>query len=435
MPGDLFIALVGERFDGHDFIPEAAAKGARGTLVEHPRDPGVEGGIQVQVPSTMKALGQLASEWRKGIGGLRLAAITGSNGKTTTKEMAYSIVSIKHKTLKNEGNLNNEIGLPLTLLNLESDTERAVVELGMNDFGELRRLADIALPDTGAITNIGRAHLEKLGSLEGVARAKAELVEHFTPDNTLVVNSDDPWVVKIASQIDCHKIRVGINAPKSDINALNISTAEPNLIKFDMHMDGGEYPVRINGIGLHNVSNALVAAGIAHSLGSTPEEIQSGLEIFTPQQMRLEVLTTPSGLKLINDTYNANPDSMRRGIEELVRLKNRGKAVAVLGDMLELGKISRTEHSQLGEFAASMGIDAIIAYGEFAENLLSGARGTASSRVELLLAHDHLEAAAMVSTITEPGDLVLIKGSRGMEMENVVSSIFNDHRENSGSST
>ncbi|HVY55010.1 MAG TPA: Mur ligase family protein, partial [Thermodesulfobacteriota bacterium] len=196
--GEIFFALRGENFDGHEYVDEAIKKGAGGAVIEQNSIAHDAGKLLIRVPSTLRALGDLASGWRKSFPQLKLAAITGSNGKTTTKEMASSIVSRKYKTLKNTGNFNNLIGLPLTLFKLDASYRAAVVELGMNDFGEIRRLAEIALPDTGAITNIGRAHLEKLGGIEGVAKAKGELVEAFTGDNVFVVNADDPRTVEIA---------------------------------------------------------------------------------------------------------------------------------------------------------------------------------------------------------------------------------------------
>ncbi|HXG31645.1 MAG TPA: UDP-N-acetylmuramoyl-tripeptide--D-alanyl-D-alanine ligase [Thermodesulfobacteriota bacterium] len=418
---ELFFALRGDRFDGHDFVSEALNKGAKGAVVE--RDTpitGMSGKVLIRVSSTLRALGDLASSWRRGFPALKLAAITGSNGKTTTKEMASSILSLRFSVHKNSGNLNNLIGLPLTLLKITEGCSRVVVELGMNEFGEIRRLTEIAAPDTGAITNIGRAHLEKLGGIEGVARAKGELVEGFTEDNTFVVNMDDPWVREIASLTRCNKITFGIDSPGVDISARDINPVDLSAIRFNMIIGGMEFPVRIRGIGLHNVMNALCAGGVALSFGCSADEIQAGLERFVPAYMRLEVMDTPFGFKIINDTYNANPDSMRRGIEELVRLKGNGRAIAVLGDMLELGSASESEHVCLGEFLSEKGVDFVITYGEYGKHVLLGA----GEGVEGVAAKTHGEAAEILKGVAKPGDLVLIKGSRGMKMENVVQRLF-----------
>jgi UDP-N-acetylmuramoyl-tripeptide--D-alanyl-D-alanine ligase len=418
---ELFFALSGDNFDGHDFVSEALDKGAKGAVVEK-----IVGGIKtngkvlVKVPSTLRAFGDLASAWRRSFIDLKLAAITGSNGKTTTKEMAWSILSVKFCVLKNTDNLNNLVGLPLTLLKITETHHAAVVELGMNEFGEIRRLAEIALPDTGAITNIGRAHLEKLGGIEGVARAKGELVEGFTEHNTFVVNMDDPWVRKIAEGTRCKKITFGVNSPGVDISAKNISPVDFSAIRFNMAVGESDFTVRIRGIGLHNVMNALCAAGVGLSLGCSPDEIQAGLERFTPAYMRLEVMDTPFGFKIINDAYNANPDSMRKGIEELDRLRGKGRAIAVLGDMLELGEMSENEHVALGQFLVEKELDFVITRGKHGKDILRGIDG----KVEGIFVESHEEAAEVLIKMAKPGDLVLIKGSRGMRMEDIIRRLF-----------
>lgn len=420
--GELFFALCGDNFDGHDFVLEALQKGAKGAVVEKAVSSASNGKTLIYVPSTLRALGDIASAWRRSFRNLKLAAITGSNGKTTTKEMASAILSLKFSMLKNSGNLNNLIGLPLTLLKLGEGQNAAVVELGMNDFGEIRRLAEIALPDIGAITNIGRAHLEKLGSLEGVARAKGELVEGFTEDNTFVVNMDDPWVQRIAEGTRCRKVTFGISSYGTQISAKEIESVEFSAIRFKMIVGEKEFPVRIRGIGFHNVMNALCAGGIALSFGCGADEIQAGLERFTPAYMRLEVMETPLGFKIINDAYNANPDSMRKGIEELVRLKGAGRAIAVIGDMLELGSASESEHKSLGEFICESNVDFVITYGKCASLILEANHG----RVKGISAGTHDETAEILTRVAKPGDLVLIKGSRGMRMESVIQTLFKE---------
>lgn len=413
--GEIFFALKGENYDGHEYVDEAIKKGAGGAVIEENSIAHEAGKLLIRVPSTLRALGDLASEWRKSFLQLKLAAITGSNGKTTTKEMAWSIVSRKYKTLKNTGNFNNLIGLPLTLFKLDASYKAAVVELGMNDFGEIRRLAEIALPDTGAITNIGRAHLEKLGGIEGVARAKGELVEAFTGENVFVVNADDPRTVEIAKKTASGKITYGIKSTGADITARDIRQDGFSGIGFLMKTETSEFPVRIKGIGMHNVMNALCASGIALSLGCGKDEIIAGLEGFTPGYMRLEVLESPSGFRVINDTYNANPDSMRSAVNELMGLKGGGRAIAVLGDMLELGEKSASEHYGVGEYLSASGVDYVIACGDFGRALLEGAGGGPNC----FYAGSHEEVANIVREISRPGDLVLVKGSRGMRMEEV----------------
>ena len=413
---DIFIALKGENFDGHNFIEEAFNNGAAGAVVETTPSSELNGRVLIQVPSTLRALGDLASDWRMSFPNLQLAAITGSNGKTTTKEMTWSIVSLKHNTLKNTGNYNNLIGLPLTLFELNESYSAATVEVGMNDFGELTRLSEIARPDIGAITNIGHAHLEKLGGLDGVAKAKGELVANFDEDNIFVVNLDDPRVSKIADSLNCQKITYGIESDEAMIKASKIESSDFSNIKFMMNIDGRQIPVRIKGIGLHNVLNSLCAAGIALSLGCDHSQIQQGLANYVPTNMRLEVIETPYGFKVINDAYNANPDSMKRAVDELVRLRGKGKTIAILGDMLELGEGSKSEHIGLGKYLYDSGVNKVIAYGEFSTNLLEGYGDSNNA----LVAKTHEEAARILLDQASPEDLVLIKGSRGSRMELVI---------------
>ncbi len=417
--GEIFFALKGENFDGQNFIEEAFSKGAAGAVIETNPSSELNGRVLIQVSSTLQALGDLASNWRMSFPDLKLAAITGSNGKTTTKEMAWSIVSLKHNTLKNTGNFNNLIGLPLTLFELNASYTAATVEVGMNDFGELSRLSEIARPDIGTITNIGHAHLEKLGGLDGVAKAKGELVENFTEDNIFVVNLDDPRVSKIADSLNCQKITYGIESEKAMIRATNIDSHDLSSINFVMNIEGEEIPVQIKGIGLHNVLNSLCAAGIALALGCDSAHIQQGLENYIPTHMRLEVLNTPYGFKVINDAYNANPDSMKRAVDELVRLSGKGKTIAILGDMLELGEGSESEHFGLGRYLLDSGVNKVIAYGRFSPNLLKGYGDSDNG----LFARTHQEAADLLVDLVGPGDLVLVKGSRGSRMELVIKEI------------
>lgn len=419
---ELFFALRGERLDGHNFISEALDRGAQGAVVEKDGYESKNGKIIIRVPSTFKALGDVARAWRNKFQGLKLAAITGSNGKTTTKEMASSILSLRYSVLKNSGNFNNLIGLPLTLLKLTEHHNAAVVELGMNDFGEIKRLTEISNPDIGAITNIGKAHLERLGSIEGVEKAKGELIEGFAESNSFVVNMDDPLIRKMAAGVECIKIPYGIKSHGVIISARDVVADGFSAISFKMNIDGKEFPARMRGIGIHNVMNALCASGIALAFGCSDEEIQAGLERYSPVYMRMEVLDSPFGFKIINDTYNSNPDSMRRAVEELIRLKSDGRTIAVLGDMLELGSESMTEHRMLGEFLRELEVDYVIAYGEFGWCVLEGFRWKSRS----IYAETHEDAAEKLKNYARRGDLVLIKGSRGMKMENIIQRLFKE---------
>lgn len=419
---DIFFALKGDYFNGQDFLKNAFERGASGAVVEDPPPPDLKAKVLIQVPSATKALGDLASSWRMSFPDLKVAAITGSNGKTTTKEMAWSIVSLKHNTLKNTGNFNNLIGLPLTLFELTNEYNAAVVEVGMNDFGELARLSEIAEPDIGAITNIGHAHLEKLGGLDGVAKAKGELVENFNEDNIFVVNLDDPRVKRISDNLNCQKVTFGIKSQTAMIRAQDIESNDLSNMTFNMIISGEEFPIKMKGIGLHNVLNSLCAAGIALSLGCSGAQIQQGLSNYTPTDMRLQVIDTSYGYKIINDAYNANPDSMKRAIDELVRLKGGGKTLAVLGDMLELGEGSDSEHYELGKYVRNTGVDHLISFGTFSSKTLEGF-GKGPSGIP---ASTHEEAANLLKDLVTPGDLVLVKGSRGSKMEQVIKEIVKE---------
>lgn len=416
---EIFIALKGENFDGHKYINEAFQKGACAAIAERIPE-GLADKPVIKVRSCENALADLANNWRKSFSELKLVAITGSNGKTTTKEMTHSILSVKHNVLKNSGNFNNHIGLPLTLLKLKKKHEICVLELGMNDFGEIRELARICKPDVGAITNIGRAHLEKLGSVEGVAKAKGELVENFTPKNIFCVNADDPNILKLAQKSHANKIYYGLEYSNSSIKISNIEKQDLQSIRFNIQLEGKNTDTRIRGIGIHNVLNALCASTIAYSLGCGLDEIQAGLERYIPSQMRLEVIETPFKFKIINDSYNANPDSMIMGIEELATYKNNNNLIAILGDMLELGDSSQREHENIGKELSARKIDYVIAMGEQAKSILNGINGSLTG----FHVDSHEEASKLLMEIAKPGDVVLIKGSRGMKMENIIQNLY-----------
>ncbi len=419
---ELFIALKGENFDGHNYVKEAFEKGASAAIVENiPNNiSGFKEKLLIKVVSTKKGLIDLAKSWRDSFKNLKVAAITGSNGKTTTKEMAYSILSVNHSVLKNSGNFNNDIGLPLTLLNLTDQHEICVVELGMNDFGEIRLLTDISKPDVGAITSIGRAHLEKLGDIEGVAKAKSELVENFNEKNTFCVNIDDPHILRISEKINCNKINYSLESQNADIWADDIIKDGFKSISFKLNIGNNHETVRIRGIGIHNVLNSLCASAISHTLGCTLDEIQAGLERYQPSQMRLEVIESPQGFKILNDAYNANPDSMIKGIDELVTHKSNNKIIAILGDMLELGKNSHNEHRNIGKYLSKSKVDIVITIGEESKYIVEGLNGTNKG----YCAKDHEEASNLLINLAGRDDVVLVKGSRGMKMENVIQNLF-----------
>ena len=420
----LFVAIEGPNFDGHDYVAEAFEKGSAGAIVEkYPQIHGTKQncGAIIKVGSTQKALLEMSRHWRNSFPGLRVAAITGSNGKTTTKNMTHSILSISGNVLSTYGNLNNHIGVPLNLLKLEEEHDFCVVEMGMNSFGEIRTLAEVASPNVGTITTVGKAHLEEMKDLEGVARAKGELIENFGEENTFCVNIDDPWVTKIADRARCRKITYGIVSPEAFIRASEISHEGMESVEFTIHIGGQSAKTRIKGIGKHNVSNALSASALGYSLGCGMNEILAGLEKYVPSAMRLEVMRTPFGFRIINDSYNANPDSMRAALDELAgHRRDKAKAVAVLGDMLELGESSEREHKLIGKHASQLGLDMVVAMGEFSRSLISAVQGETACHV----ARNPQEAAALLIDVCGEDDIVLVKGSRGMKMEAVIQTLY-----------
>jgi len=419
---DLFIAIEGENHDGHEFIIEAFDNGASGAIVDKItlNSENITNKNIIKVSSTTSALGKIANAWRNKFPKLKMICITGSNGKTTTKEMTYSLLSVKNKTLKNTGNLNNQIGLPLTLLKLDKQHRICVSEIGMNDFGEISYLTGIAEPDVGTITNIGRAHLEKLITVEGVARAKGELVKDFNQENTFIVNADDKHIAALASNIECKQISYSLNNKDAEIYAENIISDNLESINFNLVINGKSIPIHLKGIGKHNVMNALCASGIAYSLGYSLDEIKDGFESYRPVDMRLEVIKTPQGFKIINDSYNANPDSMSSALKELSSLKENNKTIAVLGDMLELGENSSLEHKNIGEYIKTLDIDMVITYGELSTNI----NKSLDSKIKNLHVDTHEQAAQMLIENAGSSDIVLLKGSRGMQMENTIKFLF-----------
>lgn len=419
--GEVFFAIRGDRFDGHDFLEAALVKGSGAVVDKRPASiPG--GRTVICVKDALRSLQDLAHFLRVRQG-IPAVAITGSNGKTSTKEMVHLILSKKHKVLKNEGNLNNHIGLPLSLTHLERDHEMIVLEMGMNAAGEIRRLCEIAAPSHGVITNIGSAHVGKLGSYEAVRDAKLEILEGL---RIAVVNADDEYLMQGLEQIKDFNgtvIRFAVNTD-ADVTAGNVRAAEHGT-DFDLEIKGeGRMPVNLRVHGLFNVYNALAAAAVSFSLGIGLRGIKDALETYRAFPMRFEVIKK-GGITLINDSYNANPSSIKESVSELVRLSAEGRSVAVLGDMRELGEFSQDEHREVGRMLSESGVDVFIAVGE---KMRLAAEESARARGEKALPHivsfrDVTEAQDKIMNILEKGDTVLLKGSRSMSMEKIMENI------------
>ncbi len=405
--GELFVALKGERFDGHIFVDEALKKGA-GAVVSCP--PVVPRGRSIiHVGNTLRALQRIARH-RRLSRPVKVVGVTGTNGKTTTKEMIATVLAKRYKVLGSKGNLNNQIGLPLCLTELD-DHGVAVLEMGASKSGDIRELSEIARPDIGVITNIGPAHLEGFGSIETVRATKFELLDFAA---TGVLNGDDPNIKDIPEM--CDLLTFGLNEGV-DVRADGIEY-EDGGVSFRVYLKDGEAAdVRLRVFGLFNVYNALAAVAVCRLLDVPLDEISASLGEFSGVPMRLE-LKELKGALVISDLYNANPASMEEAVKELLRLR-RGRAVAVLGDMLDLGPYGEQAHRKLGRWLATLGVDVLIAVGElmaYTCEEFSGGNGDA----EAVHAGDPQEAREILLSMVGKDDTVLIKGSRGMRLERVL---------------
>ena len=425
-PGDLFVALSGENFDGHDFVEQALTRGASGLLLA--KAPTRELRVPVvMVDDTLKALGDLAHYRRRQMPDLTVLAVTGSSGKTTVKEMVSAILAQEYNVLKTKGNFNNLIGLPLSLLPVEHHHDFAVLEMGMNRLGEIARLAEIAEPDVACITNVQSAHLAGLSNIEGVARAKGELFAGMKAWGTLAVNIDDARVRKLARRMRHRQITFGRN-PLAMVRATRLRSLGEQGMSFTLHIGSWSERIRITSLGAHNVMNSLAAAAMATAAGIKPGVIAAGLTGHRPYEKRMQVETLANGFKLINDTYNANPASVLAALTAVHNLKGRRRIVAVLGDMLELGNHSTAAHRVVGQNAVRLKFDYLLAVGEFAGEMVGAAREAGHS-AEQALRFDIKEEIvdwlqqAMACNLLQPGDLILVKGSRGMRMETVVNAL------------
>jgi UDP-N-acetylmuramoyl-tripeptide--D-alanyl-D-alanine ligase len=412
-PGELFVPLRGEKFDGHDFLAQAVRRGAAACLSEE-----VIAGFPVpviQVADTLHALGDLAAACRSGFSG-PVVAVTGSSGKTTSKEMLASILSKTAPGLKTEGNFNNLVGLPLTLFRLAPEHRWAVLEMGMSARGEIARLAEIALPDVGVITNIGPAHLATLHGLDGVARAKGELFAALRAGGTAVINADDERVAQLPVANGVRRLLYGF-AENAEVRAEDVAVAG-STVSFRLVLPDGAWPVNLAVAGRHNIGNALAAAAAAVALMVPTEAILGGLESFRGGHGRMEVIELGNGAVLIEDTYNANPLSVRAALVALDEMGESGRRFAVLGDMLELGAEAADLHRQIGAEAAQR-CDFLFLLGEMAGETAAGARqqGMPAERVQIVASH--VEAAERLRALLQSGDRLLVKGSRGMRMEKV----------------
>jgi UDP-N-acetylmuramoyl-tripeptide--D-alanyl-D-alanine ligase len=426
--GDLFVALQGDRFDGHQFVPAVLAKGAAGAIVhdgyqwEGKRTKSIGSRQQpflFGVRDPLFAYQQLATHHRSRFT-IPVVAVTGSNGKTTTKDMVGSVLVQRWRTLKTEGNYNNRIGVPHTLFRLTARHQAAVIEMGVDHQGQTTRLCEIVRPTIGLITNIGPDHLEFFGGMEGSAQAKAELLDMLPADGTAVLNADDPYFDYLAARARCRVVSFG-RLERAHVRAINVVSDARKGTTFGLLLPGKSRPtaVVIKVHGMHNVTNALAAAAVGFSLNLTGVMIAQGLAKFRPAAMRSQVITH-HGVQIINDCYNANPASMQAALQLLGEWNPARERIAVLGDMLELGRDAEHMHRDVGRFAAGLGLSRLVVCGQLGKEIAAGARQEGMSQTAIVEVADAASAADLLKKFVRRGDVVLVKASRGMRMEQIV---------------
>lgn len=413
--GALFVPLVGERFDGHAFINQALEAGAAACFTARERDGYLPGKCYIKVDSTQKALRDLARHYKRKFA-IPFIGITGSVGKTTTKDMVAAVLGEKYKVLKTEGNFNNEVGLPLTLLRLDREHQICVLEMGMNHFGEIDYLAAIVEPQVAVITNIGDAHIENLGSRENILKAKSEIFAHMNADGLIVLNGDDELLSTLRGRLPCQTVWVGGN-PGLEYRALSVESDGERYVHCDVSTPHGAFNVDIPALGGHMIYPMLSAAAVGAHFGLTNEEIVKGVLRFAPTKMRMNILPRGDDITILNDAYNANPQSMRAAVEVLSKTKSAHK-IAVLGDMFELGGLAPALHAGVGDYLGKSGIDCLVAVGENSEHMAKAAEQAGVP--EVYWRPTKKEALTVLEQIVHPDTTVLVKASRGMEFEEIV---------------
>ncbi len=414
----LFIPLVGENFDGHDFIKASFDNGAVASLTHKKEITPCEKAL-IYVDDTKEALCNLARSYLER-NRTNVVALTGSVGKTTTKDMVAAALSEKYNVLKTQGNFNNDIGLPLTVFNIDKSHDIAVLEMGMNHFGEIHKLVSIAHPDKAIITNVGMSHIENLGSREGILSAKMEIVDYFDEGNMLFLNGDDDMLSKAKHKKGYKITTFGIENEDVDFRAVNIAKS-PRHIEFDILYDEKSVHIELAVPGRHNVYNALCAFAIAKSFDIEDEKITKGLAGFCPSGMRMNI-ESAGEITLINDCYNASPSSVEAALDVLCALKSK-RHIAILGDMLEMGDYAQKAHTQLGEKIAGMNVDMLLCVGNEAKNMCIGAKSMGMDAKKVYHFKDNKELTLCLKKLIEKGDAVLVKASRSMRFEQIAQAL------------
>ena len=418
--GDCFVALQGDRFDGHAFVREVKQRGAVAALVSHrqmsdlPDDLGL-----VQVPNTLEALQRFAANYRQLLS-VKTIGVTGSSGKTSTKELIAAVLRQRFKTKATEGNLNNHIGVPLTLIRLDEDDQYGVVEMGMNHPGEIAPLAQMTAPEIGVISSIGPAHIEFFANQAAVAAEKAELIAALPPEGLAVLNSNDEWSRQITGRTNARVTWIG-DGPNSSWQAEDVQVAV-DALAFRIVHDGQSVQVRLPVVNRVMIGNALLAAAVGSECGLSLEEIARGLETVKLPGARMQVVKA-HGASIINDAYNANPDSMKAALIALKEFPGAQRRLAVLGSMGELGQHAVDLHRVVGEFAAKQGLSSLIVVGPHAEAYANGAMGGGLELSRIVSALDAEEATVALKPLLREGDAVLVKGSHFMGLDRLVTEL------------
>lgn len=415
-PGSLFVPLVGERFDGHAYINAALEGGAAACFTQRERESYLPGKCYIKVDSTQKALRDLAKYYKSKFP-VPVVALTGSVGKTTTKDMVAAVLGERYAVLKTEGNLNNEIGVPLTLLRLNREHQVAVLELGMNHAGEIDYLSALVEPDVVLMTNIGDSHIEFFGSREKILEAKSEIFHHAKPDAFVVLNGDDPLLRGLAGRLPYRDVALCGAGADMDYRAAGLESDGRSGMTCRLTTPKGSFQVEIPALGEHMIYPTLMAAAVGEHFGLTAEQIASGVLHFAPTKMRMNILPRQGGITILNDTYNANPQSMRAAVEVLSGAKGEYK-IAVLGDMFELGPLAPALHAGVGEYLGKAGVDCLVAVGELARHIYDAAREAGVPDCHLCAAKE--EAHAILDGVVRPNATILVKASRGMAFEELV---------------
>lgn len=422
--GELFVPLVGLNFDGHDFIPQAIQQGAKIILTHRILDKDVymnEKICVISVKDTLKALQDLAKYHIRKFN-IPIVGVTGSTGKTTTKDLIYSVLKQKYKVMKSEGNFNNHIGLPLSVFQLQKEHEAAIFEMGMSALGEIDTLAEIVRPNISVITNIGLSHIEHLGSQENIFKAKMEIANYLEREDVLIVNGDDPYLNGLKDQVlGFQNLFVGIHS-LCDLKAENIKDLGEAGSTFDVLFEGQPVNFRLQVPGTHNIYNALSAIAVGRCLNMESAMIQKGIEAYQGSAMRLHIISIHDNIKIINDVYNASPDSMKAAISVLSKADAKRK-IAVLGDMLEMGQYTKMGHYTVGCEIAKKSVDLLVVVGSSSVHMVEGAIDHGFDREKIIVCTSNQEATAYLKKTIKPDDMILVKGSRSMKMEEIVAGI------------